>query len=116
MMVGMAGFEIPIWVIRRQIASAIHVVVQVSRLLGGDRKIVRISEVTGLEGDNFVMQDVFLFRQTGVDEQRRAQGYFEVVGVRPKCLERLDVWGVGLPPETFERRRLEPRRSAPAPD
>src|SRR5262249_43858714 len=62
MMVGMAGFEIPIWVIRRQIASAIHVVVQISRLLGGERKIVRISEVTGMEGDNFTMQDVFVFR------------------------------------------------------
>ena len=52
MMVGMAGFDLPIWIIRRQIASAIHVVVQVSRLLGGARKIVKISEVTGMEGDN----------------------------------------------------------------
>jgi pilus assembly protein CpaF len=114
MMVGMAGFEIPIWVIRRQIASAIHVVVQVSRLLGGDRKIVRISEVTGMEGDNFSMQDLFVYRQTGVDEQRRAQGYFEAGGVRPKCSERLDVFGVGFPPQMFERRRLEPAPAAPA--
>jgi pilus assembly protein CpaF len=106
MMVGMAGFDIPIWVIRRQIASAIHLVVQVSRLLGGERKIVRISEVTGMTGDNFNMQDVFLFKQTGVDEKRKAQGYFEVVGVRPQCSERLDIWGVGFPPQTFERRRL----------
>ena len=109
MMVGMAGFEIPIWVIRRQIASAVHVIVQVNRLLGGSRKIVRISEVTGMEGDNFSMQDVFAFRQTGVDGQRRAQGYFEVTGVRPKCMERLEAWGVGFPPQTFERRQLETR-------
>ncbi len=113
MMVGMAGFDIPIWVIRRQIASAIHVIVQVSRLLGGARKIVRVSEVTGMEGDNFSMQDVFLFRQTGVDAQRRAQGYFEVMGVRPKCMERLEAWGVGFPPEEFERRRLDPAGTMP---
>jgi pilus assembly protein CpaF len=116
MMVGMAGFEIPIWVIRRQIVSAIHIVVQVSRLMGGGRKIVRISEVLGMEGDNFTMQDVFQFRQTGVDEQRRAQGYFESAGVRPKCLERLNAWGVGFAPEVFERRRLQPLQVAPKPD
>src|SRR5881296_1395960 len=72
-MVGMAGFDLPIWVIRRQIASAIHIIVQVSRLLGGQRKVVKISEVTGIEGDNFSMHDVFVFKQTGVDDQRRAQ-------------------------------------------
>jgi pilus assembly protein CpaF len=106
-MAGMSGFEIPLWVIRRQIASAIHVVVQVNRLLGGGRKIVRISEITGIEGDNFGMQDICVFRQTGVDSERRAQGYFEITGVLPKCLERLNAWGVGAPPEAFARRRLE---------
>ena len=68
-MVGMAGFDLPVWVIRRQIASAVHVVIQVSRLLGGARKVVKVSEVTGVEGENYAMQDLFLFRQTGVDEQ-----------------------------------------------
>src|SRR3989454_1229461 len=63
-MVGMAGFDLPMWVIRRQIASAIHIVVQVSRLLGGARKVVKISEVTGMEGENFVMHDIFAFKQT----------------------------------------------------
>jgi pilus assembly protein CpaF len=107
-MVGMAGFELPIWVIRRQIASAIHLVVQVSRLLGGTRKIIKISEVTGMEGDNFVMQDLFVFKQTGVDGRRKAQGHFHATGVRPHCLERLTALGVGLPPEMFERRTLNP--------
>src|SRR5438445_8874573 len=79
-MVGMAGFDLPIWVIRRQIASAIHIIVQVSRLLGGARKVVKISEVTGVDGDNIVMHDLFGFKQTGVDEQRRAQGYFHTTG------------------------------------
>jgi pilus assembly protein CpaF len=107
-MVGMAGFDLPIWVIRRQIASAIHIVVQVSRLLGGARKVVKISEVTGLEGDNFVMHDLFAFKQTGVDERQVAQGYFHANGIRPQCLERLASFGVGLPPELFERRMLNP--------
>jgi pilus assembly protein CpaF len=105
-MVGMAGLELPIWVIRRQIASAIHIVVQVSRLLGGARKVTKVSEVVGLEGDNFTMHDVFAYKQTGVDAQQVAQGYFHATGVRPHCLERLATFGVPLPPNLFERRIL----------
>ena len=107
-MVGMAGFDLPIWVIRRQIASAIHIIIQVSRLLGGERKIVKISEVSGIEGENFLMQDIFVFKQTGVDKERRAHGCFHVTGIRPRCLERLAVLGTPLPPELFERRILAP--------
>src|SRR5438067_9997936 len=106
MMVGMAGFDMPMWVIRRQIGSAIHVIVQASRLIGGARKIVKISEVTGMEGENLVMHDLFAFKQTGVDQQRRAQGYFHATGIRPHCLERLASLGAALPPELFERRIL----------
>ncbi|HZY83491.1 MAG TPA: CpaF family protein [Gemmataceae bacterium] len=108
MMVGMAGFDLPIWVIRRQIASAVHVVVQTSRLTGGARKVVKISEVTGIEADNLMTQDLFVFKQTGVDEQRRAQGYFHTTGIRPHFLERLRSCGVHLPVELFERRILNP--------
>ena len=106
MMVGMAGFDLPMWVIRRQIASAIHVIVQASRLPGGPRKVVKISEVTGMEGENIAMHDLFVFKQTGVDEQRRAQGYFHATGLRPHYMERLVGAGVGLPMEMFERRLL----------
>jgi len=106
MMVGMAGFELPIWVIRRQIASAIHIVVQASRLLGGARKVVKVSEVTGVEGDNIAMHDLFVFQQTGVDSERRAVGCFQSTGIRPKCLERLKNLGVDVPPAMFERRIL----------
>jgi pilus assembly protein CpaF len=108
MMVGMAGFDLPIWVIRRQIASAVHVLVQTSRLTGGARKVVKISEVTGIEADNLMTQDLFVFKQTGVDEQRRAQGYFHTTGIRPHFLERLRSCGVSLPVELFERRILNP--------
>jgi pilus assembly protein CpaF len=106
MMVGMAGFDVPMWVIRKQIASAVHVIVQTTRLSGGARKIVKISEVTGMEAENLAMHDLFAFKQTGVDEERRAQGYFHTTGIRPHYLDRLASCGVELPPQMFERRIL----------
>jgi pilus assembly protein CpaF len=106
MMVGMAGFDLPIWTIRRQIASAINIVVQAARLTGGPRKITRVSEITGMEGDVLSMHDIFVFKQTGLDEDRRAQGYFYTTGIRPMCLQRLESSGVTLPVELFEERIL----------
>jgi pilus assembly protein CpaF len=107
-MVSMAGFDLPIWSIRRQIAAAVHLVVQVSRLMGGLRKVVKISEVGALEGDNITMHDLFVFKQTGLDTNERAQGYFQSTGIRPNCLDRLAAVGVALPPELFQRRILNP--------
>jgi pilus assembly protein CpaF len=106
MMVGMAGFDLPIWIIRRQIASAIHLVVQVARLPGGSRKVIKISEITGMEGEVISMQDIFGFKQTGVDNDRVAQGYFFSSGIRPQFLERLEISGAALPVAMFERRVL----------
>jgi pilus assembly protein CpaF len=108
MMVGMAGFDMPMWIIRRQIASAIQIVIQVARLSGGPRKVVKVSEITGMEGEVLSMHDLFGFKQTGVDDDRVAQGYFYSAGIRPRCLERLQVSGAGLPVEMFERRVLNP--------
>ncbi len=105
-MVSMAGFELPLWSIRRQIASAVHVVVQVSRLMGGARKVVKISEVIGVEGENVAMHDLFVFKQTGVDDQERAQGYFQSTGIRPHYLERLASLGIRLRADLFDRRIL----------
>jgi pilus assembly protein CpaF len=106
MMVGMAGMDLPVWIIRRQVASAIHMIVQVTRLHGGARKVVKISEITGMEGDIISMHDIFAYKQTGVDEDGRAQGYFLATGIRPHCLEKLEVAGARLPVEMFERRIL----------
>jgi pilus assembly protein CpaF len=107
MMVGMAGFDLPIWIIRRQITSAVQLIVQAARLSGGVRKIIKISEITGMEGDVVSMQDIFAFKQTGVDDERRAQGHFHSTGLRPKLLERLEVSGCRLPSQMFERRIIE---------
>jgi pilus assembly protein CpaF len=108
MMVGMAGFDLPIWIIRRQIAGAVHVIVQAARLSGGLRKIIKVSEITGMEGDVVSMHDIFGFRQTGVDAERVAQGHFYTSGIRPKCLERLESAGAKLPISMFERSTTAP--------
>jgi pilus assembly protein CpaF len=107
MMVGMSGFDLPIWIIRRQIASAVHIIIQASRLTGGVRKITKISEITGMEGDIICMQDIFAFKQTGIDADRKAQGHFYASGIRPKCTERLEATGTVLPFSLFEQRRLK---------
>ena len=106
MMVGMAGFDLPIWVIRKQIASAVHLVVQAARLTGGARKVMKISELTGMEGENITMHDLFVFRQTGLSEDGVATGQFECTGIRPNCLEHLESMGVHCAPSLFERRVL----------
>jgi pilus assembly protein CpaF len=106
MMVGMAGFDVPIWIIRRQIASAVQIVVQVARLSGGVRRVVKVSEITGMEGEIMSMQDIFGFKQTGVDDHRVAQGYFFASGIRPQCMEKLEISGNKLGAEMFERRIL----------
>jgi len=106
MMVGMAGFDLPIWVIRRQIASAVHLVVQAARLTGGARKVIKISEITGMEGENITMHDLFVFKQTGLNSEGVASGYFMSTGIRPHCLESLEAVGIKLSPGLFERRTL----------
>ena len=106
MMIGMAGFDLPIWIIRKQVASAINLVVQASRLRGGKRKVTRISEITGMEGETISMHDIFEFKQTGVDENRAAKGEFWATGIRPKLLPDLEAIGIKIDSTLFERRRI----------
>jgi pilus assembly protein CpaF len=82
------------------------VIVQAQRLIGGARKIVKITEIVGMEKDTVSMQDIFEFVQLGVDEQRRAKGYFNATGLRPECMKKLHAAGEDLPIELFERRKL----------
>lgn len=107
-MVGMAGLTMPIKAIRQQIASAITVVVQASRLTDGRRKLMSIQEVTGMEGDIINMQEIFTFKRTGVDENGLIKGYFCASGVRPKFCDRLAGFGIVLPDQMFDpARRFE---------
>ncbi|MCC6681598.1 MAG: CpaF family protein [Phycisphaeraceae bacterium] len=107
-MVSMAGLNFPVHTIREQMASALDILIHADRLTGGQRKIVAVCELTGMEGDQICMQDLFIFRQTGLDDRGFAKGYFEATGVRPQLLNRIHAEGVDLSPEMFRRRRLEP--------
>jgi len=101
-MVGMSNLHLPENAIRRQIASAIDVVVQVSRMSDGTRKIVSIAEITGMEGDVVTMQDIFVFKKRGIRETGEVLGDFVPTGIRPKFSERLLVSGIQLPMLMFE--------------
>ena len=105
-LVMMAGFDLPLKAIRQQFASAIHVLVQAQRLTGGARKLVSITEVTGMEGEVITMQDIFAFEQLGLDSQGMAYGHFIATGIRPAFLEQLETAGCKLDSSMFTRKVL----------
>jgi pilus assembly protein CpaF len=100
-MIVMSGIDIPARSARAQIASAIHVVIQVSRLSDGRRKVTSLSELTGMEGDVVTMQEIFRFRQTGVNPDGLVKGRFESTGIRPRFVDQLEAHGVSLSSELF---------------
>jgi pilus assembly protein CpaF len=101
-MVAMASLNIPDSAIRRQIASAIDVVVQVSRHSDGTRKVISLAEITGMEGEVVSMQDIFVFRKRGIRDNGEVLGDFMPTGIRPKFAEKLAVSGIHLPLSLFE--------------
>jgi pilus assembly protein CpaF len=103
-MICMAGFDIPMRALRNQIASAVQLIVQAQRLPGGQRKVTRVSEIVGMEGENILLHDIFSFEQSGVDENGQAVGQFTCHGLRPKCAERIEHRGIRLPGDLFARR------------
>lgn len=105
-MLGMGGMAMPPKAMRQQIASALTAVVQVSRLSDGKRKIVSLSEITGMEGDIITMQEIFVFQQTGVSSDGSVVGHFKATGVRPKFLERIKAFGIGLSDALFDPNRV----------
>jgi len=105
-MVAMSNLNIPEKAVRQQISSAIDLVVQVTRLSDGTRRITAVTEITGMEGEVITMQDIFLFEKTGVRPDGRIAGRFRATGIRPKCSERLASSGVQLPADMFEHMKI----------
>jgi len=100
-MIGMSGIDMPQRAARAQISSALNVVLQVSRLSDGRRKVTSLSELTGMEGDTITMQEIFRFKKEGVDENHNVIGHFEATGIRPKFLLEAEAYGIKLPANLF---------------
>ena len=100
-MIGMSGIDIPARAARAQIASAINVVIQVGRLADGRRKLLSLSEVTGMEGEVVTMQEIFRYRQTGMSAEGQVIGKFEATGIRPRFIDQVSSHGITLSTELF---------------
>ncbi len=111
-MVSMAGINYPVGAIREQLSSALDVLIHLERMTGGKRKVVKIVEITSMEGDTICLHDIFQFNQTGVDDTGHACGQFEACGVRPLLLNRLHAKGADVPIDLFKRRTLEKTSSS----
>ena len=105
-MITMSGFELPIKAMRTQVASAVDLIVQASRLQGGVRRITHITEIVGMEQDTVVMQDIYRYIQEGIDETGRCIGRFVSTGIRPAFMNRLESSGVRLPASAFRERDM----------
>ena len=104
----MAGHSLPDRAIREQIASALEILVHISRISDGSRKVLSVQELLGMEGPIVTMQEIFRFVPTGMDVDGRVKGHFEATGIVPQCCDRIRVTGLDLPAEIFERGRRFP--------
>jgi len=100
-MVLMAGFELPVAAIREQMASALHLIIQIARLSDGTRRVVHVTEVAGMEGPLITLQDIFAFRQKGIGADGRVIGELEATGLRPRFADRIRTYGIELSEELF---------------
>ena len=98
----MAGSNLTDKAMREQISSAIHIIIQIARLYDGSRKVVKVSEITGMEGDTITLQDIFVFEKMGVSKDGNVLGGFRTTGIRPKFAEQLEASGIDLPVDIFE--------------
>ena len=105
-MVAMAGFDLPSKALRHYISSALNVIVQLSRLSDGSRKVVSVQEVSGMEGDVVTMQEIFKFEQTGMDQNGKVKGRFRATGIRPKFAEKFQAMGIQIPHELFDASKV----------
>ncbi len=107
MMITMTGFDLPVSVMRQYIASGIRLVVHLARLKGGGRRITRISEIAGYADGSYRIEDIFGFRQTGVDAEGNATGEFYATGYRPRCLAQIEAAGITLHENLFDARSVD---------
>ncbi len=105
-MIAMAGMEMPIKAVRSQIASAVNLIVQASRLQDGSRRMTSITEITGMEGDVISMQEIFRFQRVGLTPDNKIIGHFTATGVRSHYSERFRMWGYDLPPSIYEPTKM----------
>ncbi|MGR3482409.1 CpaF family protein [Salipiger marinus] len=106
-MIAMAGVEMPLKAMRSQIASAVNLIVQASRLQDGSRRMTSITEITGMEGDVISMQEIFRFQRVGLTPENKIIGHFTATGVRSHFSERFKMWGFDIPPSIYEPFRPE---------
>ena len=104
-MVRMVGLELPVRMMHEQIASALDVIIQISRLMEGSRKVVEITEVAGMEGERVSLQEIFKFEQTGIDKDGTVKGKLQATGIRPLFADRLETRGIKLPDDIFNTAR-----------
>ena len=101
-MVGMAGMDLPQTTIRAQIASAVHVIVQVARLGDGKRRLLSVNEITGMEGDVITLQEIFKYQRISTDEDGTIHGRFVASGIRPKVSQEFRARGIQIPDSIFD--------------
>jgi pilus assembly protein CpaF len=106
-MIAMAGIDLPAKAARAQVASAIGVIIQANRLSDGTRKLTSIQEITGMEGETVTLQEIFVFKQTGVGAEGAVEGHFTATGVRPRCWDRLATRGIDLSQSLFSPQRRD---------
>jgi pilus assembly protein CpaF len=106
MMVALTGFELPVSVVRQYITCGVKLVVQLARLAGGPRRVMQVSELLRVENQAYVIEDIFVYEQTGVDPHGVAEGHFRATGYRPEFLARLETSGIKLPDSMFQARQI----------
>jgi pilus assembly protein CpaF len=101
-LVALSGFTVAPGFIRRYISSALDIIIQLTRLVDGSRKVVSFQEITGMEGEVVTLQEIFAFEQTGVDKEGRVKGRFMSRGIRPKFIDKFKAFGIPIPNELFD--------------
>jgi pilus assembly protein CpaF len=105
-MILQTGISLPEKAMRFMISAALDLIIQISRLTDGSRKIVSITELVGMEGNVITLQDIFIFEKKGIDEKGKVQGSFRATGIRPACADKLEMTGIKIPDDLFSPNKV----------